>query len=157
MSEHPPRSFADRLALVWATGLGLGLLTPIAQGTIAVAGALVLAPWFLSLSLWAQITFTAAIFFTGVAAASRAEAVFQKKDDHRIVIDEISSAFIMLIGLHTFSWPLIIFAFFANRAVDIWKPGPIHAAQSLPKGWGVMMDDFWVGIVILALLHAIVG
>ena len=42
---------------------------------------------------------------------------------------------------------LATFAFVLFRFFDIVKLGVIDRIQSLPNGWGVLMDDFLAGIV----------
>ena len=49
-------------------------------------------------------------------------------------------------------WPLLPFALF--RLFDIWKPGPVDAAQRLPGGWGIVMDDVLAGILAALLTGA---
>jgi phosphatidylglycerophosphatase A len=58
----------------------------------------------------------------------------------------------------TTSWKgvaLAVTAFLLFRLFDIWKPWPVRQAQSLPSGWGVVIDDVlaaaYVNLVALAL------
>ena len=41
--------------------------------------------------------------------------------------------------------------FLLFRLFDIWKPGPVDAAQGLPGGWGVVLDDVLAGILAALL------
>jgi phosphatidylglycerophosphatase A len=88
--------------------------------------------------------------------AGRAEIIYQKKDDQRIVIDEI-------IGLQITMLPVAInvlhlcVGFVLFRVFDILKPFPINNLQKLPGGWGVVMDDvaagIYAGAVMLLLIY----
>jgi len=49
-------------------------------------------------------------------------------------------------------WPVLPFLLF--RLFDIWKPGPVDAAQRLPGGWGIVMDDVLAGILAALLTGA---
>jgi phosphatidylglycerophosphatase A len=141
--------------LLFATGLGTGY-SPIAPGT---TGTLASVPVYLLLSripspLY-EITLVAFLFLS-IWLSDNAERYFGKKDDSRIVIDEI-------IGfLTTMLWipgtPLtIVIGFFLFRFFDIFKPFPIRDVERKCKGgWGVVLDDVLAGIYANIALHIIV-
>ena len=63
-----------------------------------------------------------------------------------------------------FPWPGWVLAFFAFRAFDILKPGPIGRADRMETPLGVMLDDVFAGIgaaVLVALgayiAHGVMG
>jgi phosphatidylglycerophosphatase A len=76
---------------------------------------------------------------------------FIRKDDQRIVIDEI-------IGLQITMLPVAInvlnlcAAFVLFRIFDIWKPFPLRNLQGFPGGWGVVIDDVAAGIYAATIL-----
>jgi phosphatidylglycerophosphatase A len=88
----------------------------------------------------------------GVWAAGEAEEIFARRDDGRIVIDEVAGQLIAL-------WPVSLLAperavaplplalgFLAFRAFDIVKPGPVRwAERHFAGGRGVMFDDLIAG------------
>ena len=41
----------------------------------------------------------------------------------------------------------LVTPFLLFRLFDIWKPGLVDAAQDLPGGWGVVMDDVLAGLL----------
>jgi phosphatidylglycerophosphatase A len=90
-----------------------------------------------------------------IYVAGRAEKIYQKKDDQRIVIDEI-------IGLQITMLPVAInllnlcAAFVLFRIFDILKPYPIGNLQKLPGGWGVVIDDVAAGIYAGAVMLLLV-
>jgi phosphatidylglycerophosphatase A len=99
-----------------------------------------------------------------VWAADRAESLFRKQDDGRIVIDEVAGQLVTLTpvlaltaaspdGAATIAvagqtwWLLVVTAFVVFRLLDIWKPGPIGWAERRFKGgFGVMADDLLAGL-----------
>lgn len=92
----------------------------------------------------------------GVWAASSAEQFFGRKDDGRIVIDEVVGQLIaltplsMLLGSHArFSSILIgvVTGFVLFRVFDVWKPGVIRwSERRFEGGLGVMADDIVAGV-----------
>ena len=52
-------------------------------------------------------------------------------------------------------WPGLVAPFLFFRLFDIWKPGPVDAAQRLPGGWGVVLDDVVAGLLAALLVWPI--
>jgi phosphatidylglycerophosphatase A len=110
------------------------------------------------------------IAIAGVCTASRAARYWQQEDPQRVVIDEVSGQHLTLVlgsilpvwwrpagswaprtlGFITYqsvlSWKYLLLGFILFRVFDIWKPFPVHQAESLPRGWGIMADDWIAGI-----------
>src|SRR4030043_760395 len=110
--------------LFWATGFGAGY-SPIAPGTL---GTLLAIPVYYFLS---EIPFPlyeiplTGFFFLAVWVSEKTEAVLGKKDDPRIVIDEMMGFFITMLWLP--KTPLFLLAgFILFRVFDIFKPFPIR-------------------------------
>lgn len=98
--------------------------------------------------------FVLLLFPVSVWISSRAEEIFNKSDDPRIVIDEILGYWTAVLFV-PYSWPELITAFVLFRALDTLKPWPISFFEKKVKGGlGVMMDDIVGGAEagILALL-----
>jgi len=97
------------------------------------------------------------VLIAGVPLSSYAEKnIFFRKDDPRIVIDEICGMLIplMLYGLMPISieiWYALSFVFF--RFFDILKPLGINSLQKLNGGWGVMLDDVAAGFAAAVSVH----
>lgn len=134
----------DRLIKIMATGFGAGL-SPVAPGTIGtLAGILVCLASF-SLSGPFRFFYVVALSAVSIYVAGRAEALYKKKDDQRIVIDEIAGLQVTMLpvaitGLH------LLLAFVLFRIFDIWKPFPLNHFQKFPGGWGVVADDLGAGV-----------
>jgi len=163
LKEKTPEALWTSPVAWLATAGGLGY-APVAPGTFGSAGGVLL---FLGLSglnlpLYALTVVTVAV--VGVWASDRAELVFDKKDDGRIVIDEVAGQLITLtpvlvlagspvagplgLGIGNLTWwVLVVTGFVAFRLLDIWKPGPVRwAEQNFRGGMGVMADDLLAGV-----------
>ncbi|OQA91577.1 MAG: Phosphatidylglycerophosphatase A [Elusimicrobia bacterium ADurb.Bin231] len=127
--------------IFFAAGFYIGYI-PVASGTFATAAAAVL--WWLLPDKIFPLIF---IIFTLIAfsVCGPAENIFGKKDDGRIVIDEIVGFFCSVIFLPKKIFVLIMaFAFF--RLLDIKKPFFIKTVQNFRGGVGIMADDIISGI-----------
>ncbi|MFT5441779.1 MAG: phosphatidylglycerophosphatase A [Myxococcota bacterium] len=116
---------------------------------------------------WPYLAVLAAVTVVGVWSSDRAEVVFRKMDDGRIVIDEVAGQLITLLPLlllpaasgasgvatagsfqsDEFIW-LVVTGFVVFRLLDIYKPGLIRSAERhIAGGAGVMADDCAAGLV----------
>ncbi len=137
-----------------ATGFGVGY-SPIAPGTL---GTLLAIPvyYFLSniRSPLYEITLVG-FFFLSVWVSQTAEIFFGKRDDQRIVIDEMMGFFITMLWIERTA-PFIIIGFFLFRFFDILKPFPIRYLEKRVKGgFGVVLDDVMAGVYANIVLHLI--
>jgi phosphatidylglycerophosphatase A len=151
-------------ALGLATAGGAGL-APVAPGTFGSAVGVGL---FVGLAPFGVLGLALAIgvvFGVGCWASGHAERCFAKKDDGRIVIDEVAGQLLTLAPLLALPfasglarnavWLLAGFLLF--RLFDIWKPGPVRwAERRFSGGLGVMADDMIAGLLgALALTGAL--
>ena len=142
----------NRFFLFIATGFGVGY-SPVAPGTL---GTLVAIPIYYFLSdipspLY-EITLIG-FFFLSVWISENAETSFGKKDDQRIVIDEIIGFLITMLWVPK-TVPFIIIGFFLFRFFDILKPFPIRRLEKgLKGGYGVVLDDVAAGVYANIILH----
>jgi len=139
--------------LMFATGFGAGY-SPIAPGTL---GTLVAIPIYYFLSeipfpLY-EITLTG-FFFLAVWVSEKTEAVLGKKDDSRIVIDEMMGFFITMLWV-TKTPLFILVGFILFRFFDIFKPFPIRRFEKVRGGFGVVLDDVMAGIFANVILRFI--
>ena len=153
MSENKAEiSSGQGVARILATAGGAGY-APIAPGTFGSAVGVAL---FVPLSGLHPLLFaltTATLLALGTWAADRAELFFGKKDDGRIVIDEVVGQLIALFPVLFFANPgglhllaLLGAGFLLFRLFDIWKPGPVGwAERRFEGGAGVMLDDVAAG------------
>jgi phosphatidylglycerophosphatase A len=92
------------------------------------------------------------IFFLSLWSGTKAEEIFGKKDDKRIVIDESCGMLISFLFLPKRPF-LYILAFVIFRLLDIVKPPPANACQKLNGGLGVTLDDVVAGIYTNIIMH----
>ncbi len=144
----------DRVVIWIATGGGIGYI-PVAPGTF---GSLLGVLLFVGLSFLPPLGYgvvLVALAGLGVWASTEAEHLLGRKDASVIVIDEIVGVLIALWGLSVRLYLPIAIAFGLFRLFDIIKPWP--ALERLPRGWGVMMDDVFAGLLALGILRILMG
>ncbi len=93
------------------------------------------------------------LIYPGVIASTQM-TIYQDDDPSEVVIDEFVG-----MGL-SFAWIpmnlyLIILGFILFRLLDIFKPWPIYLTESLPNGWGIMLDDITAGIITSIALYCV--
>jgi phosphatidylglycerophosphatase A len=143
-----------RFFILLATGFGVGY-SPIAPGTL---GTLVAIPIYYFLSeihfpLY-EITLIG-FFFLAVWVSEKTESISGKKDDPRIVIDEIMGFFITMLWMTKTSF-FILIGFVLFRFFDILKPFPIRRFEKIKGGYGVVLDDVMAGIFANVILRLII-
>jgi phosphatidylglycerophosphatase A len=144
----------EKAIRILSSGFGSGL-APIAPGTAGTLVGIPICMLCLPISWLLRLLVVLALLALSIYVSGRAEEIYGKKDDQRIVIDEIVGFQVTMLpvaitGLHLF------LAFVLFRIFDIWKPFPINRLQDLPGGWGVVADDVAAGIyagVLLLLLN----
>ncbi len=142
------------LAILLATGFGLGRL-PVAPATWASAAVALLlvpeavrAPFVLGIALLVVVPL--AIWASGEAERELGH------DAHPIVIDEVAGMLVAVLGVsHGAGSPalFLLAAFLLFRFFDIVKPYPIRQIQKFPGGWGVVADDLLAGVATNLVLR----
>ena len=119
---------------------------PIAPGTAGSLAALILWGGVRAFGGDAtELCLLGIVVAVGVWTASVSKAHFQKTDPGTVVIDEVAGMLLTLLWLPV-SWVGVLAGFFAFRIFDIVKPFPARAAERLPGGWGIMVDDLVAGV-----------
>lgn len=154
------------MAIFLATGAGAGY-GPIAPGTWGSAAGVGLALLLAAGGPGLYAASLATLMAAGIWAADEAERAFGRKDDGRIVIDEVVGQLLCLTpllgdpaALHSPFW--LVTAFVTFRVFDVWKPGPARwAERHFPGGTGVMLDDVVAGalaaLVVAGLRLVVTG
>ena len=144
----------NKFFLFLATGFGVGY-SPIAPGTL---GSLVAIPIYYFLSEIPSPLYEITLigfFFLSVWISENAEIFFGKKDDQRIVIDEMVGFLITMLWVPK-TLPFIIIGFFLFRFFDILKPFPIRCMErKLKGGYGVVLDDVMAGVYANIVLRLV--
>jgi phosphatidylglycerophosphatase A len=170
----PVRLGTGRWSRWIAVAGGLGYV-PIAPGTAGSLGGVLL--FLLALNVATGISRASflvlyalavgSLLLLGIRAAGRAEVDFGRRDDGRIVIDEVVGQLIALTPLVPLArddlfllFPEVVTGFVLFRLFDVWKPGAIRwAERRFEGGLGVMADDVVAGIYAgfcLFVLHLLV-
>jgi phosphatidylglycerophosphatase A len=143
----------NRVILLLATGLGVGYV-PRVPGTM---GTLLAIPIFLLLSSipspvyeWTIIAF----FFLACWVSDKAQNHWAKRDDQRIVIDEIVGFFTAMMWLPRTAL-FITLGFVLFRFFDIAKPPPVRRLEQMRGGYGVVLDDVMAGVYANIVLQVI--
>jgi phosphatidylglycerophosphatase A len=159
--------WAGKTAWAWAVGtfFGAGLLRPgpgswgsaaAALLWLGAANGLHLAPAPLA---WLTLAAAMGAIAIGVPAATVVERESERQglrivDPGHVVIDEVAGQWIALIYSRVnLSHLLAGFLFF--RLFDIVKPWPARQLESMPAGWGIMLDDVAAGVYALLLMLAL--
>jgi phosphatidylglycerophosphatase A len=137
-----------------ATAGGAGY-APVAPGTFGSAVGVAVYLLLADLGAFLFGVTLLGLAFLGIWASDEAERAFGRKDDGRIVIDEVAGQLLTLAPLVALappsalrSPPWLFAGFLLFRLLDIWKPGPVAwAERSFAGGAGVMMDDVFAGIL----------
>jgi phosphatidylglycerophosphatase A len=152
-----PQSKMKHFISLLATGFGVGY-SPVAPGTLGTLVAILLY-YFLSNipSPLYEITLIGFFFFS-IWISENAEEFFGKKDDPRIVIDEIMGFLITMLWVPK-TIRFVIIGFFLFRVFDILKPYPIRRLEKRFKGgFGVVLDDVAAGVyanIVLQFIYLI--
>jgi len=163
-----------RVALLIATGLGLGYL-PKAPGTwgsllgaVIAWGALIVSstqpaagffPPAISRTDFLPIEagVVVAVSLLGLWASGRVASHLSRHDPSIVVVDEVAGQLIAYLGLATpatfaVNWKYLLAGFILFRVFDIWKPFPARLAESFPGGVGIMADDWIAGLYAAFIL-----
>jgi phosphatidylglycerophosphatase A len=142
-----------KFSLFIATGFGLGLIAPVAPGTVGSIPGVALAYAVCALPLWLQIPVCMALTLLAVPFCEIAERILGVHDDGRITADEWMLYPVAFIGIPLIEipwWSMLVF-FAVVRFIDIVKPWPARGLQSLPGGRGIVIDDFVANLYALAV------
>lgn len=142
------------LAKLLATCFYLGYI-PIAPGTFggSLLGAGIY--WLFSPYKWIFLLITLKIVLVAIWSSGKAEEIFGKKDDQRIVIDETAGMLIAMLWLPDKSLLYLGLGFVVFRVMDIVKPLGIKKLQAIRGGWGVVADDVAAGLLTNIILRIV--
>lgn len=145
----------DRLVKFLATGFGIGYF-PVAPGTL---GALMGVGFWWALNqthhLWLRCLILVVAIALAVWSAGVASDLMHHPDPSSVIIDEIVAMPLVMIGLGTQWWHVVI-AFAMFRLFDIWKPPPVRDAEDFSGGLGIVLDDLLAAAYACLATHLVV-
>ena len=145
----------EYLILLFATGFGAGF-SPVVPGTMGTLIAIPIYYFISSISFPLYELTLAAFFFFSSWVAGQAERYWEKKDDRRIVIDEIMGFLVTMLWVP--KTPLsIVSGFVLFRFFDILKPFPIRRMEQAKSGYGVVLDDVLAGSIPISFFKSFTG
>jgi len=100
------------------------------------------------------------VTFAGIWAASRTEALDNRKDPRKVVVDEVAGQLISLFPLTLFTqWSIVavIISFILFRFFDIVKPYPARRLEALKGGLGIMCDDLIAGVYAAVITSVVIA
>ncbi|PAU71468.1 phosphatidylglycerophosphatase A family protein [Vreelandella alkaliphila] len=146
----------DTINFWLATGFGLGL-APMAPGTVGSLLGIPLAWWLLSRPLVQQGVIIAVLLALAVPVCHVAAWHYAGLDHGSIVADEYLAFPLAVIGLQAARHPLVMaLAFVIYRFFDSLKPPPIHLAEYVQGGFGIVLDDVIAALVTWGVMALIV-
>ena len=146
----------DTLNFWLATGFGLGL-APVAPGTFGSLIGLPLAWWLLGRSTGQQAVIIALMLVAAVPVCHIAAWHYDGLDHGSIVADEYVAFPLAVLGLKAARHPLVLaLAFGVYRFFDALKPPPIHLAEYVTGGLGIVLDDVIAALVSWLVVALIV-
>ena len=115
--------------------------------------------WFLisqvispELQRGALILLSLAVIAIGIPAATKVASAYGNKDPQNVIIDEVAGQWITLIAVPV-AWKSLLVGFILFRGFDIFKPPPIRRIETLPGGFGIVLDDVAAGIYASIMMH----
>jgi phosphatidylglycerophosphatase A len=126
-----------------ATGFYSGYF-PIVAGTFGTIPAWLIGWFILGRDQTILTIVTVVTIAISIWSASKAEACLGH-DSKKIVIDEWAGMFVSFLFL-PYRLDVYLGAFLFFRFYDVIKPFPAGYCESLPRGWGVTMDDVFAGV-----------
>jgi phosphatidylglycerophosphatase A len=140
--------------------LSMGANEPLLSGRLGAF--ILLAP---SIAVWLVLA------YLGVRCSTQVAEFARVKDPQYVVIDEVSGVHLALIlglaplaspatflhasdagmfalytGMSLLNWKYLLAGFVLFRIFDIAKPFPCRRLERLPRGWGIMADDWTAGL-----------
>jgi phosphatidylglycerophosphatase A len=144
------KSPLDRAAYVLSIWFGCGLV-PRAPGTAGTVGAFPL--YWLVRPLGPAAVACAALVVTvvGLWASHRTSRLLGQKDPQIVCIDEVAGVLFTWAAVPD-GWVGTLVGFVLFRITDVIKPWPARAAERLPGGFGIMLDDLFAAAWSIAIV-----
>lgn len=153
-----PRLLPRRWVIDLATLGPVGRRLPAPGTWGSLAGLLYFAVFFQRASIGEILVGTAVGGYLAVAFCGEAEVRLGKKDPGEVILDEVVAIPLCFLGWRSLAgsfppWAVMVAGFGLFRFFDILKPLGISRLQSLPAGWGVVVDDLGAALAACATLH----
>ncbi|MGA2015904.1 MAG: phosphatidylglycerophosphatase A [Opitutaceae bacterium] len=152
------RQMPTPVVLGWATlgPIGKRLAAPGTWGS--AAGLLYFIVGFYWMGIIGNLLASAIGAYLAVGICGEAEIRLGAHDPGEVVLDEFVAMPLCFLGWQWIvgpvpAWAVLLAGFALFRFFDIRKPLVINSLQSLPGGWGVVLDDTAAALATCATLH----
>lgn len=145
-----------KLVLFFSSVFGTGYIK-YAPGTFGSLAGVLLWAFFIPENFTIQLSAVVLMFFASVFFSSLAERIYGKKDDQRVVIDEVAGMWLSVAFLPK-TFLFLVLGFILFRIFDVSKPLFIRKLQNIKGGLGITIDDIAAGFfanIILQVLNII--
>ena len=151
------RSLATPVVLAWATLGPVGTNFPAPGTWGSVAGLVYFLLGFRYMGVTENLVVSAVGAYVAIAFCGEAEIRLGKRDPSEVILDEVVAMPLCFLGWQWLvgpvpAWAVLLAGFALFRLYDIWKPWVIDSLQSLPGGWGVVLDDTAAALATCATL-----
>jgi phosphatidylglycerophosphatase A len=151
---------SDRVAYILSIWFGCGLV-PRAPGTAGTLGALPVYWMLRPLGPAGVLAGAIVVTVVGIWASHRTSRRLGQKDPQIVCIDEVAGVLFTWAAVPN-GWLGTLVGFVLFRITDMTKPWPARAAERLPGGFGIVLDDVcaaaWsVAIVLVARKFGLLG
>jgi phosphatidylglycerophosphatase A len=138
--------------------LGRKMQAPGTWGSLA--GVLYFYLCFMYMGIVGSLIASAIGAYAAVGFCGEAETRLGKRDPSEVILDEFVAMPLCYLGWYWIVFPYglaflgyLVAGFVLFRFFDIKKPLVINSLQSLPGGWGVVLDDTAAALATCATLH----
>jgi len=144
------------LSKIIATFFGVGYF-PVAPGTLTSLIVVLLYKFYLHRLSWPiYLLLLFLVFLVGIFTSTKYSSELKKQDPRKIVIDEAFGQLLVLFRIGESwgtGWLPLLACFLLFRIFDIIKPYPIKKVETLPEGWGIVMDDLVAAVYAGIIIH----
>ena len=147
----------NKVILFFSSAFGTGYIK-YAPGTFGSLAGIILWGLFVPQNYLYHLFFIVSIFIISLVFSSLAENIYNKKDDQRIVIDEVAGMWVSVAFLPK-TLLFMFLGFMLFRLFDVKKPFFIKKLQKAKGGFGITIDDIVAGVfanIILQVLNLVI-
>jgi phosphatidylglycerophosphatase A len=143
----------DKIILFFSSVFGVGYIK-YAPGTISSLVGILIWVLFIPNVFIFHIFMLVIISLISILLSSKAQDIYNTKDDKKIVVDEIAGVWFSIAFLPK-TIMFLLSGFLLFRFFDIKKPLFIKKSQDLSGGLGITIDDIIAGIFANVILQFI--
>ena len=128
--------------------------SPVMPGTAGTCVGVLIYRFLMPKNSYFYLTAIFILVILGIWISTKAEIIYNKKDDQHIVIDEIIGYLVSMVLL-PYNVKIMITGFVIFRIFDWVKPYPIKKLENLNSGIGIIADDVMAGVYTCMCLHLV--